>query len=1172
MSTLAAAVRYRSLIDRVGAIVWEAIPGRRPGEATFTFVSEGTESLLGYTAERWMADATFWFEMIHPDDQARVNREIVGAVTERRGADFEYRARAADGRQVWLHNIVQFSPPDAPPGERRLSGILIDVTERKQAADRLLRLQELTDALSTILSPREVAAVVAKEGRAAVGATAAAVFLRVGDELELAGYDGHQDVGPADFCRIPLAHDTPAAEAVRTGVEILLDQAGLRKRFPGSADFRRLAGDGQFVALPLKASDRVLGAITLRLADDQPVGREDRVVLDVLERATVSALLRAEQAAAERDSRAVMDAIITTAPEGFGLFDTSMRYVRVNQALADINGVPIDEHEGRTLSEIVPGVPASGAEEPLRRVLQTGRAVVDLEVTGVTAKRPEETRTWLVSYYPVRGSDGEIGWLGCFVVDITDRKRAEERAQLLAELGAILDAAISVEARMGNLVDALVPALCSFVSVALRGPGDVLERVASRGLDRPGLVVPLLVRGRDLGVLSMTFARPIPDADDRAFAAEVARRAALAIDNARLYEAERIARERTGRQYAVAAALAEALTAADVARATLAEIIPAVGAEHGTMWQVDEEGTALDAIGWLGFSDEEMAGYERSSLSDSRPVADAVRTGRRVWLPTPEAIEAEYPEMAPGIHARGLRSIAVFPLMTPGRVVGGLLLSSSRPRALSEDDLTLGAALSAQSAQALERARLYEAERRVSVTLQRSLLPAALPDIAGAEIGLRYLPAAGLEAGGDFYEAVPLADGSLLVAVGDVVGRGATAAAAMGQLRSALRAFALAGEAPSAILSRLSGFADTVTEAMAATAVVAKLDPATGRLRFACAGHPYPLLVRADGTAEYLEHGRGVPLGCLPDPTYEEAGVELAPGDTLLLYTDGLTERRGQDLDAVLERVRVSAGAAAEAAVESLLDRAVGAAGDDAPADDVALVALRYSGTAAVKRLTLPAVTEQVPIARHAIRDWLAALGASDFATADLLLASGEAIANAVEHSGTDRVEVELSPPVANSVGILVRDFGGWKEPVVSSHRGRGFGLMRALSDDCAVERGPEGTVVRLRRRISDPGEAPAVAASAPAACAVSRDDDGIARLTGDLDVACAAIVGKQLAFADVHTVDLSGVTHLDSSGARMLFELPTRPVLVAPPGSPSRRTLDLSGLATVMDVRDSSS
>ncbi|MEA2124767.1 MAG: hypothetical protein QOI80_1549, partial [Solirubrobacteraceae bacterium] len=1046
MSALAAAVRYRSLVDRLGAIIWEAIPGRRPGEATFTFVSEHTESLLGYPAQRWTSDTRFWFEMIHPDDRDRVNAEIVGSIRSGH-ADFEYRAATADGREVWLRNIVQ---TDTTQPELRLTGVLVDITARKAADARLLRLQDVTDALSGLLSAHEAAQVIATQARAAIGAVAAAVFLREGSELILRGYDGHPGLTADPECRFGLDHQVPAAETARTGTLLRLDAQALVDRYPTLASWRLLAGDGPFVALPLKGEERVLGSIAVRLREGQETGPEDLVVLDVLERAGVSALLRAEQTAAERTSWAVLETIITTAPEAFALFDTSLRYVRVNDALAEMHGLPIAEHVGRSLGEVVPD---SGHAGPLRQVLETGEPIVDVEVSGVTAPGSGDVRTWLVSYYPVHNAEDKIQWVGKFMTDITARKRAEQQSRLVGELGSAFDAVVTVEARMSALVDALVPAVCTTAAVALRAPDGALERVASRGTDRPNLTVPLLVRGRDLGVLDLTL--PQAGDEDRAFAAEVARRAALAIDNARLFEGERLARERTGRQYAVAAALAEALSAADVAAVTLNEVIGAVGAEHGTMWQVNDEGTAIDAIGWDGFDDAEMAGWEQASLSDSRPVADAVRTKRMVYLATPEEMDQAYPAMAAGLRQRELRSMVVFPLSTAGRVVGGLLLSATRPHAFTDDDLALGTALAAQAATAVERARLFEAERHVSVTLQRALLPAALPEVAGVELDLRYLPAAGLAAGGDFYEALALDDGSLVVAVGDVVGRGANAAAAMGQLRSALRAFALTGEEPAPLLARLSAFADTVAEAMAATAVVAKLDPGTGRLRYACAGHPWPVLVSSDGKAELLMGGRGVPLGCLPDPQYVEDSIALEPGATLLLYTDGLTERRGEDMDAALERLRASLAAHAGEPLPALLDRAVRDAGPVAPADDVALVALRFTGAASpsAQQLVFPAALDQVPVARHALRDWLAEIGIGGLPASDILLAAGEAIANAVEHSGTDTFELELDAPAGGVIRIVVRDRGGWKEPVVSPHRGRGFGLMRTLMDECIVAR-----------------------------------------------------------------------------------------------------------------------
>lgn len=1165
MSAIDESLRYRSLVDRLGAIVWEATPGRHPGEATFTFVSEHTESLLGYPAARWTADSRFWFDMIHPDDRDRVNREIVAVARTGRG-DFEYRAHAADGREVWLRNIVQVD--DAAPG-LRLTGVLTDVSARKASDVRLLRLQGLTDALAAITSTGDVARVIAAKGREAVGALAAAVVLRDGDELEVMGYEGppnpHLQVG----WRFSEDLDVPITHAIRTGSAQILDADALAERYPDLPYWRSLPLAGALVALPLCHQERVLGAVSLRLIEGQRIGPEDRVVLDVLERASVSALLRAEQATAERDSQAVLDAIITLAPEAFALFDTDLRYVRVNDALAETHGLPAADHVGRTLEEVFPG---SAHAAPLRQVLETGEPIVDVEVSGTVSSGP---KVWLTSYYPVPDAEGRTGWLGKFMVDITARKRSEQRSQLFAELGTRLDASGrdgSAEARMRALADTLAPDPCTSVAVRLLTPAGEPEGVVARGTgSRPAHTVPLVARGRELGTIELTLAAPGEPEEDRAFAAEIARRAALAVDGARLFEGERRARERTERQYALAAALAETLDPAEVAAVTLHEIVPAVRAEAGTMWLYDEEEGLVTCIGWLGFTDEEMRPYVTARIDERRPVAEAIRSRRLIHLPDPAAMDAAYPDLAPGLRLSGLSSMVVFPLVTAGRVAGGLLVSAQQADGFGADDLALGTALSAQAAQALERARLFDAERRVSVTLQRSLLPASLPDVDGVELGLRYLPAAGLEAGGDFYEALPLADGSLVIAVGDVVGRGADAAAAMGQLRSALRAYALTGDEPGALLTRLSAFADTITAAMAATAVVAKLDPVGGRLVYACAGHPWPVYATADGTSVLLRGGRGVPLGCLPEPQYHEDVIELTPDATLLLYTDGLTERRGEDMDAALERLRRTVGTHALGPLPDLLDHAVADAGPILPADDVALVALRFTGALTARRLSFPAVIESVPMARHAVRDWLAGLGVPRPAAGDVLLAVGEAVANAVEHAYARVFELDVSSPTPGTITLVVRDDGHWKDPVVSPHRGRGFGLMRTLMDECTVQRGEAGTVVRLTHRVElDPADDPAAPAPRQAVgCRVEHDGEGRAALTGELDLSNADAIGRELALAELHTVDLRAVTHLDSTGARMLYELAARPVFIAPPGSPPRRTLDISALAEVMTIRD---
>jgi anti-anti-sigma factor len=369
----------------------------------------------------------------------------------------------------------------------------------------------------------------------------------------------------------------------------------------------------------------------------------------------------------------------------------------------------------------------------------------------------------------------------------------------------------------------------------------------------------------------------------------------------------------------------------------------------------------------------------------------------------------------------------------------------------------------------------------------------------------------------------------------------------------------------------LSGFAEGVGGAMAATAVVASLVPGTGELRYACAGHPWPLLVDPDGDARYLREGRGVPLGCVPEPGYPAAGARLVPGATLLLYTDGLTERRGTDLSAALERLRVTAGEAAALPLEALLDAVVSAMGDEDAGDDVALLGIRLTGAPTDRHMTFPAELGQVPAARATVRTWLAELGVTGDAAADVLLAAGEAFANAVEHSGAAEVRLALTTPEPGTLGIEVEDAGSWRPPRAVTSRGRGLGMMRALVDELDVDSTATGTRVRMRHVVRPAAPAP-VPDAVPGGCAVVLDGD-VARLRGALDMASAATVGARLqpAVQAGLLIDLTAVDFLDSTGARLLLELAEAGSVrvLAPPGSPPRRTLELSGLDGVLTLVD---
>jgi serine phosphatase RsbU (regulator of sigma subunit) len=260
-------------------------------------------------------------------------------------------------------------------------------------------------------------------------------------------------------------------------------------------------------------------------------------------------------------------------------------------------------------------------------------------------------------------------------------------------------------------------------------------------------------------------------------------------------------------------------------------------------------------------------------------------------------------------------------------------------------------AVALQAGLALDRARLYEQSATVAHELQHSLLAATPPVDPRFEIAAAYRPGVeALDVGGDWHDAFLADDGVLAVVVGDVVGRGLRAASAMGQLRSAVRAVAGPGVGPARLLSRLDRFVGQVEDAAMATLVYAELDLSTGRMRYACAGHPPPLLLRATGEPQLLWDGRSTPLGVVrPGVERTESEVTLGSGDRLLLYTDGLVERRDRRLEDSLRSLAAAACAVSDlppdAAVPSLMETLLR---DERGRDDVCLLLLLWLGDPAI--------------------------------------------------------------------------------------------------------------------------------------------------------------------------------------------------------------------------------
>ena len=358
-------------------------------------------------------------------------------------------------------------------------------------------------------------------------------------------------------------------------------------------------------------------------------------------------------------------------------------------------------------------------------------------------------------------------------------------------------------------------------------------------------------------------------------------------------------------------------------------------------------------------------------------------------------------------------------------------------------------------------------DRRIAEVLQRTLLPQVLPQPAGVTLAARYVPAVReADVGGDFYDAVELPGGRVALAIGDVAGKGLPAAAVVGRVRAALRAYAVEDPEPATVLRRLDELLSMEPDLSHFTTLAYVLvDLPNGTARWAAAAHPPPLLLAADGAARLLESPPTPPLGARAGLRPQEQSLAIGPGDGLLLYTDGLVERRSEPIDVGIERLRHAVeGAAGDAPAR--LDAALGVVGD-ARADDVALLTLVVAPVAERLALSIPARPESLAGMRAAVRRWLDGRCPPEVAD-EVLLACSEAAANAVLHgsaSGAQRYQLEAET-VDGRIRVRVRDQGRWRDPVRSGPNGRGMAIIEALADRVEVRPDGGGTVVEFERRV----------------------------------------------------------------------------------------------------------
>ncbi|WP_436527042.1 SpoIIE family protein phosphatase [Actinoplanes sp. HUAS TT8] len=368
----------------------------------------------------------------------------------------------------------------------------------------------------------------------------------------------------------------------------------------------------------------------------------------------------------------------------------------------------------------------------------------------------------------------------------------------------------------------------------------------------------------------------------------------------------------------------------------------------------------------------------------------------------------------------------------------------------------------------LANARLYETEHRIARTLQHSLLPQSLPRVPGAVVASRYVAGSSeARVGGDWYDAIATPDGQLYLVIGDVVGKGVAAAAAMGQLRNALRAYVLEGFDCGPALSRLNRLVDTLGRRQFATVFCLRFDPHTRVIRYSSAGHPSPVRIKPGELGTFLYRtALGPPIGALGDVPYPTRELPLDPGDRLLLYTDGLIEDRSQGIDAGLAELTADVAKPAEH-IEDLLDGLLAKAARQVRRDDIAMVALEVTEPREFV-MRLPADPTRLSVLRQRLEDFLAAHHVPDEDVFDLTVAVSEAAANAIEHPiepAEPWITVEASMH-ADAIVVTVRDTGHWRPAGDAGFRGRGLALIGALTE-LSVHRSPDGTAVTLRRPVT---------------------------------------------------------------------------------------------------------
>ncbi|MER0446826.1 SpoIIE family protein phosphatase [Streptomyces sp. Edi4] len=591
-------------------------------------------------------------------------------------------------------------------------------------------------------------------------------------------------------------------------------------------------------------------------------------------------------------------------------------------------------------------------------------------------------------------------------------------------------------------------------------------------------------------------------------------------------------------------ALAEARSTSEVLRVAASLSMPGFSPDGLAVFGV--AGERLTIIGHHGHNPGDDGPFTDMALDTDYPAADVVRNGRAIYLPSPQEYRRRFPATWPMAQRFERQSWAFVPLIVAGRTIGAWMAAFKNPVAFTPDERSVLTTVARMLAQALARAGEAENEREFSLGLQRSMMPTLGPEIPGMTVAARYVPTGGgLQVGGDWYDMIPLPGGGsrtdcgggrFALVIGDVQGHDVRAAGLMGQLRIALRAYASEGHSPDAVLSRASRFLYGITESYGlpepsgdgyedhaahaahadhtdyaprfATCLYIEVDPATGTLDIARAGHPDPVIRTADGTALIRPTAGGLPLGIEADSDYPTTRLVLDPDETIMICTDGLIETGGHDMASGWTRLRPVLEKHTGDSLEQLADELVQAVHGpsshhttgplvDRREDDIALLLLRRNDVSAgagtappevVRRTALTvaqAEPQQIAGARGQLRELLHDWSDDEQVDSAVLMIS-EMITNVLVHTDGDALLVaEARGPLGSrrlrvEVADASDELPHRRRPGELASSGRGLILMEMLADAWGVDPRGDGKSIWFELYEPAPGARPDAAPPSP--------------------------------------------------------------------------------------------